>query len=293
MLLIDGQKPQDIVLPLDLPKTIVFELTENHRCYRRTANGLKSVEANIILPMKYTVIDPKKGQAEEVIFASNGLVQREGNGHVSPSFYPPAYVMKGDIVLNRDKDKGLVYALLNSVFCENNPRFKDGFEGDLRPIYRIKNFKKDNKKSQMFSRIGVALSIITDRDKLNDEKIAKLYKASGFSDAVILIENKEFDVMRDVLSELASKDPEKFFAIYEDGLADVRSTIQDALTKKVIAFTPKGFVWGEGITKNVPLIFASPKGLEQTQAVEKLINFLRLKDDSGVYDEIKKELGKK
>jgi len=295
MLLIDGKKPQEITLPHDYPKNIVFELVESSRGRRMTANGIKQANSTHLIPLKYNLIDPKTGQAMEILFSSNGIIQRDGQGNVNPFYEPEPFSISGDVLKNKTKDAGLIYALIHSPYCENNPKYQDGFEHELKPVFRIKNLKnKSAEKTSVFARISEALGYITNQDKLDNRKVAKLYKAGGYSDAGILIENEEYDTMRAKLAEVASKDPESFFKIFEDGLADTRLTIQDALEKGVIAYSDKGFTWGatKGAHNN-PTILKVAKGKSQTEAVESLIDFLRLKDDSGVFEEIKKELGGK
>ena len=107
--------------------------------------------------------------------------------------------------------------------------------------------------------------------------MAKLYKAWGQSDAETLyFINEEYDTMRKLLTELASKDPNKFFAIFEDGLADTRATINDALEAKIINLKDGAFTWGAEANKNTPksFFFQCAKGKEQGEAIELFIKLL-------------------
>jgi len=294
MLLIDGKKPTEITIPSEFPKTIIFELVEPARGRRITANGTKKVNSTYLIPLKYLLNDPETGQSKEILYSANGLIQRDGFGNILPSYEPEPFKMNGEVVLQKKEDAGLVYSLIHSIYCESNPVYKNGQEYKLKPIFRVKNLKNNNKAElSNFKRMGEAMTIIFDEARLDKYKVAKLYKAWGQSDAEILIGNEEYDTMRKLLAELASKDPNKFFAIFEDGLADTRSVINDALANKVLNLKDGTFTWGADTNKNAPKIFSAPKGKEQTEAIELFINHLRLKDDTGIFDEIKKLLGKK
>lgn len=294
MLLIDGKKPTEIIVPSEFPKVIIFELVEPARGRRITANGTKKVNSTYLIPLKYLLNDPETGQSKEILYSANGLVQRDGFGNILPSYEPEPFKMNGDVVLKKKEDAGLVYALIHSIYCESNPVYKGDQASRLKPIFRVKNMKNNNQAElSNFRRMAEAMTIISDEVKLTKEKVAKLYKAWGQSDAETLLINEEYDTMRKLLAELASKDPNKFFAIFEDGLADTRATINDALEAKIINLKDGAFTWGAEANKNTPKIFSAPKGKEQGEAIELFINHLRLKDDTGVFDEIKKLLGKK
>lgn len=291
MLLIDGKKPQTINLPSDLPKTVIFELVESSKGRRKTDRGYVPKNSNYLIPMRYSITDPETGQTVEVVYSGNKTIPFE-HGYIPSSFQPDAVVINGEIVADKTRDAELIYALLNSVFCEDNPKYQQ-FPHLLKPTYRIKNLKNTSKgKLDRGKMIADALGYLTDKEKFDDRKVTKVYKAAGYADADILIGNESFDVMRSVLQEMAIQRPEDFFKVFEDGLSDVRVIIEDALINNIIALNDKGFVWGQtGTAKNVPMICKIPKGKEKREAVEILINFLKFKDDSGVYDEIKKELG--
>lgn len=296
MLLIDGAK-KEFDLPHNIPNTVVFELIDTAKGRRRTANGaIKQINSTYLIPMKYNILDPTTGVTTEVIYSEKRQIPFQ-NGVVQSNFEPEPLAISGDIVKSKVKDREMIYAMLNSIYCEDNPKYanvKD--KSDLKPIYRVKNLKNASvTKNDTFKRVSEALSYITNEDKITNVKVGKLYKAGGYTDADILIDNEEFSVMRATLTELATKDVEKFFKIFEDGLSDVRVTIQDAVKGDIIAYVDgKGWVWKT--TKgahNKPLICNVPRGKELKDAVEILINFLKLKDETGVYEEIKKELSEK
>lgn len=297
MLLIDGAKPKEITLPHNIPNTVVFELIDTAKGKRRLANGgTKQINSTYLIPMKYSIVDPSTGDTTEIIYSGTRQIPFQ-NGVVQSNFEPEPLAISGDIVKSKVKDKEIIFAMLNSVYCEDNPKYTNAKDKlDLKPIFRVKNLKNASvSKNDNFKRVSEALSYITNEDKITNVKVAKLYKAGGYTDADILIDNEEFSVMRAILTELATKDVEKFFKIFEDGLSDVRVTIQDAVKGEVIAYVDgKGWVWKT--TKgahNKPLICNVPRGKELKDAVEILINFLKLKDETGVYEEIKKELSEK
>lgn len=290
-LLIDGQKPKEIFLPLELPKNVVFELLPQSTGRRILEGGkIKPTNSEFMIPMRYTVGDPNTGNTNEVIYSGSKPIQYEA-GHVKSSFEPEPFVISGDVVKDKKKDAEFIYAMINSIYCADNPRYKNHTD-DLKPIFRVKNLAKTSKDENLkAAKLAEALGLITNPEKVDDAKVGRLYKAAAYADAHILIENQEFDNMRNKLIKLAQNDVEKFFAIYEDGLADVRIKLQDALDKGVISYSDKGFVWGKtSEAKKDNMIFKIPKGKEFKEAVELFINFLKLKDESGVYDEIKREL---
>lgn len=295
MLLVNGEKPKEIMLPETLGKTVIIELVDSAKGHRRTANGMVKTNSTYLIPMKYNVVDPQTGVTTEIVFSGNRPIPFEG-GHVKAGYDPEAFSISGDIVFNKKKDAEKIYALIHSIHCADNPKYSEEFATELKPIYRIKNLKNESKaKNANASRVSEALLIITNREKITDSKIAKLYKAGGFSDAELLIGNEEFENMRATLTDIAMKEPDKFFKIFEDGLSDTRVTIHDAITHGIINYVDgKGFTWGKTINAhNKPLICSIPRGKELKEAVEIFINFLKLKDDTGVFEELKKELDEK
>lgn len=292
MLLVDGLKKQ-AELPSNLPKKVVFELVNQYKGRRLTPSGFKPANSTFGIPMRYHITNPNTGVSVEIIYSENQVPFV--NGHVNPSFQPEVFSIKGEIIKDREKDAELIYALINSKYCADNPMYKGKYDHELKPIFRIKNFATENKKElERGQLVAKAMSIITDSSKVDEAKLCKLYRAGGYQDAELAVANEDYAHMRAVLQKLAMERPQDFFAIFEDGLADVRVLISDAIKHGVIVRNAKGYVWGTTQKSyNQPLICKIPNGKDDKEAVEVLINFLKFKDDTGVFAEIKKEVDAK
>jgi len=261
-------------------KTVTFVLKNAQPLLRFTERGEKLISNGGTRPLSTSCIARIGGiDGELVYYESKGQVQGKGGMETN---YEPKYVYftAHELILNAEKNKSLFdYLCLHS---ENELRAEDFGK---YPSFKMVDTAEPMKRSVVTRENKLkAYDMVRETWDKNKPKFKALYQNLGRTDYVELFNNKDYDALKAPIYDLCESNPSKVIQMLESAGLDVGATVTQALERGVLKVDKLGYYWKSG-----KKIWGIPSGKSEEEGFDLFVNFLRLEDKSGAFDQIKKE----
>ena len=307
MLLLDGKPVSEDFLAkyaevkkipfadLQLKKPTTFKLSDSFfRVIRqREMTSGKSVERTMVSPhhaieatMKW--YNPFTGMTQMLTYVTNFIPNKDGTNlsEVEPIVFEYGFIT----VLQEQND--LYFMLNNHPLCQTNPKYKDENNRPNKPFMFREILPNAESRvlvdhETLVAKLTLKITDPQTKGYVNEEALRYLAKSYGYGSTV---GKGRTDVEKFLLSYI-KKNPSQVENDLTSAATEVRAVLSDAIAYNVITFDLPYAKWVDTTkgkrTVNNGIICQIPNGLEP---IDYFVNFMREKDNTGVFNQLKKEL---
>ena len=283
---------------LFVKETKKFRLTEAffRRIRQREMKSGQTQERILVAP-EYHIepsikwVNPTTGMTDILTYTTNFLPDQNGRNqaYVEPITFEYGWLT----VLSGQND---LYFILNQhTLNKTNPKYADPSQKPNKPFTftEVLPDKEANDFVDYERKVASIITILTDKDHrkyVNDEAVTSLAKSYGFGS----VQGKGRNDVNKFLIEHAKKTPDKLLTDLTSATTEIRAVLSDAIAYGIIKKDLPYIKWvnlekGKR-TVNNGIICQVASGLEP---MDYFVNWMREKDNSGVYNQLKKELDEK
>ena len=262
-------------------QTVTFVLKNAQPLLRFTERGEKLISNGGTRPLSTSCIAKIGGvDGELVYYESKGQIQGKGGMEVN---YEPKYVYftAHELIVNAEKNSSLFdYLCLNS---ENELRANDFGK---YPSFKMVDTSEPMKRNVVTREEKLkAYDMVREAWDKNKPKFKALYQSLGKTDWVELSNIKDYDTIKAPVYDLCESDPKKVIRLLESASLDVGATVTQAMERGVLKADKLAYYWNKTGKK----IWSIPGGKSEEEGFDLFVNFLRMEDKSGAFEQIKKE----
>lgn len=283
---------------ITLKKTTTFKLSDSY--FRKTR--LKEMrsgkfEEKIFCPPSFNLEptylwqNPETGMTEKLTYTTNYLPGVDG---VNMGEVFPVEIEYGFITVDPTQND-LYYWLNNHPDNQTNPEYVSGKLKPKKP-FRFYEVMPDVEAIKFVDHeriVSKAILMFTDKDTkgwVNDEALMHLAKSYGYGNTA----NAGRKDLEKFMLKHVKQNPQKVLNDISSAATEVRSVIADAVTFGIIKFDLPYVKWVDlskgKRTANKGIICQISNGLD---SMDFFVEWLREKDNSGVFNQMKKELDDK
>jgi len=282
----------------NLQKPTTFRLVESYwrKVVQLEGNSNQMRERTFVAPefhieATYLYSNKQTGLTENLTYVRNFVP--DASGHNSNAIEP--IIFERGICAVDEGQADLFFFLLNSPINKNNPKYADGKTKPYKP-FQFTQILPDVEASDFVDyelAISKAVSMIGDpsyKHYVNDEAAIALAKSYGYGSML----NKGRKDVNKFLIEKAKKNPTKLISDLTSATTEVRAVLADAIAHGIIVQDLPYIKWTDldkGKRKaNNGIITQVPSGLDP---LDHFTYWMRENDNSGVFNQLKKELENK
>ncbi len=260
---------------------VTFVLSNAKPLLRFTERGEKIIQNGGTKPIQTTCIARKNSSSdgELTYYESKGKVQ--GKGGLEDNYEPKfVYFEKHELSFDAKKNEALFCYLMLSSLNESNA---DTF--GKKPLFRLLDTSSPLRKNLEMSETRLeAYDAVREAFEKNKPKFKALYQNFGYTDYASLKEIGELSLAKAKMFEHCEQEPKRVLELLSSASLDVGAIISMALEYGVIKQEANAFYW----VANKKKIWAYPQGRDD-DAFDLFVNYLRLEDKSGTFDQIRKD----
>jgi hypothetical protein len=278
-----------------ITKTKKFRLTEAFfRKIRQREMKSNRFEERILVAPEYHIeptvkwTNPLTGMTDLLTYTTNYLP--DVNGRNTAAVEPVTFEY-GWLTVNEGQ-ADLYFFLVSHELNKTNPRYKNPSVKPRKPFTFTEALPdlEANDFVEYEKNVALVITMLTDKDHkkyVNDAAVVELAKSYGFGD----VSGKGRNDINKFLITYAKKNPNKLLDDLTSAATEIRAILADAITFGVIDFDLPYVRWRD-ISKgkrsvNHGIIYQVPNGLDP---MDSFVTWMREKDNSGVFNQLKKEL---
>lgn len=286
-----GAKREDLILK----KTAKFRLAESFFTTKRQRE-MKSgayVDRQLVAPEFHVEpsikwVNPMTGMTDILTYTVNFLPDKDG---VNKSYVEPITFEYGWLTVN-EGESDLYFFLNQHDSNKTNPKYlKKGINPPKPPKFtEVLPDMESNSFVNYELSVAKVITMLTDKDNkkyVNDEVALSLAKAYGIG---VTIGKGRNDINK-FLIDFAKRNPQKLLDDLTSAATEIRALLADAVAYNVIKLDLPYVKWVDiskgKRTVNQGIICQVPNGLDP---MDYFVSWMREKDNSGVYNQLKKEL---
>jgi PHD/YefM family antitoxin component YafN of YafNO toxin-antitoxin module len=247
--------------------------------------------------MRFSVSDPTRGgRMVTVIYSPHDDIPLSDNGTVPADYKPVRYKISTlETKIRKDEDPELLFALALYPSNEDNYLYRDSKTAPrVQPIFSMpRRGAVAKRNTEKDAQLAEALNYTIGEKKISNKKVVDIYKRLGFD--FDLIENEDFEGMRDKLTAYAKTNSAEFLSIVKDSMSDVKARITDAFEQSIlVASDARKITWGTSVegANHKETICQYPIGADK---IEYFSEWLVKKDETGevrnkLYAELEKAM---
>ena len=307
MLLINGKPVQDTFLKdyaavkkidfesLLLEKPQTFKLSDSffRKVHQREMKTNRLVERVRVSPqynMEATIdfFNPFTGMRDKLTYATQYIP--DSNGKNIAEIEPVSFVY-GFLIVEKEQTD-LFFWLNNHPLNQNNPKYLDENVRPNKP-FAFRQILPDQENATFFDHEMAVAKVVTmlgDSRKVSDKTLKHLAKSYGFGST---LDKGRKDLVAFVLRK-AKENPSRILNDLSSAKTEIRSIIADAEIYGIIKQDSPYWKWCDTAkgkrSVNQGIICQVANGLEP---MDFFVDWIREKDNSGVFNQLKKELDDK
>ena len=282
----------------NLQKPTTFRLVESYwrKVYQMEVNSNQMKERMFVAPefhieATYLYSNRQTGLTDNLTYVRNFIP--DNSGHNQNAIEP--IIFERGVLAVEEGQADLFFFLLNSPINKNNPKYANGLSKPSKP-FQFTQILPDVEASDFLDyelAISKAVTMIgdaTSKNYVNDEAAIALAKAYGYGSML----NKGRKDINKFLIEKAKKNPTKLISDLTSAATEIRAILSDAIAHGIIVQDLPYIKWTDldkGKRKaNNGIITQVPSGLDP---LDHFVNWMRESDNSGVFNQLKKDLENK
>ena len=241
------------------------------------------------IPATYDWFNPITGSRDKLSYSNN--FEPDNHGYNKNAF--EQVILVDGFIEVRNGQSDLYFWLLNHPLNQTNEYYTQNASNRPPKPFVFKQVLPDRENMVFVNQealVAKAVLMITDKGTkgyVNDEALTALAKAYGFGSTV----NKGRKDLEAFMLKYAKNNPQKVIDDLTSSATEVRAILSDAVTYGVIKWDLP-YVKFCDVSKgkrtvNNGIICQIPNGLDP---MDYFVNYLREKDGSGVFNQLKKEL---